>query len=301
MINKVHGMGLKRIIIDENSGPCGGVKRVIRLAEENLADGFETASLGPVVHNNVEIERLRNLGLEPVDHTEFERIEAGGPPRKIVVRAHGEAPEVFARAAQLAIDVVDGTCPVVVRSQKFARKYHEQGYQVVVIGKPHHAEVIGILGHCDNQAKIVHDEDDIAQLDPDRPTYVLAQTTISDEMWTSMLTAIRKRVKNVTDRNTICAFVSNREEELKEFAAECDVILFVGGHNSSNTKVMYEVCRTINPRSYWIETIGEVDTAWFDNAESVGISGSASTPQWLLEQIGRDLASRLEPVASSSS
>jgi len=291
-------MTLKRIIIDENSGPCGGVKRVIRLAEKNLADGFETASLGPVVHNNVEIDRLRALGLEPVDHTEFERIESGGAPRKIVVRAHGETPEVFDRAESLGIDVVDGTCPVVVRSQKFARKYYEQGYQVVVVGKPHHAEVIGILGHCDNKAKIVHDENDIEQLDPDRPTYVLAQTTISDEMWTSMLDAIRKRVKDVTDRNTICAFVSNREEELKEFADECDIILFVGGHNSSNTKVMYEVCRAVNPRSHWIEKFDEVDLAWFYDAESVGISGSASTPMWLLEQIGTDLAKRLETVST---
>ena len=113
-----------------------------------------------------------------------------------------------------------------------------------------------------------------------------------------MLAAIRKRVKDVTDRNTICAFVSNREEELKEFADECDVILFVGGHNSSNTKVMYEVCRSINPRSYWIEKIDEVDLAWFDDAESVGISGSASTPMWLLEQIGTDLAARLEAVSA---
>jgi 4-hydroxy-3-methylbut-2-enyl diphosphate reductase len=293
-------MGLKRIIIDENSGPCGGVKRVIRLAEKNLADGLETASLGPVVHNNVEIDRLRALGLEPVDHTEFERIEAGGVPRKIVVRAHGEAPDVFARAEKLDIEVVDGTCPVVVRSQKFARKYYEQGYQVVVIGKPHHAEVIGILGHCDNKAKIVHDESDIGQLDPDQPTYVLAQTTISDEMWTSMLDAIRKRVKDVTARNTICDFVSNREEELKEFADECDVILFVGGHNSSNTKVMYEVCLAVNPRSYWIEKMDEVDLTWFDSAESVGISGSASTPQWLLEEIGAGLASQLEAVGSGT-
>ncbi len=291
-------MTLKRIIIDENSGPCGGVKRVIRLAEKNLADGFETASLGPVVHNNVEIERLRALGLEPVDHSEFERIESGANPRKIVVRAHGETPEVFARAETLGIDVVDGTCPVVVRSQKFARKYYEQGYQVVVIGKPHHAEVIGILGHCDNQAKVVHDENDIDQLDPDRPTYVLAQTTISDEMWTTMLEAIRKRVKDVTDRNTICAFVSNREEELKEFADECDIILFVGGRNSSNTKVMYEVCRAVNPRSFWIEKSDEIDLTWFDNAESVGISASASTPMWLLEQIGTDLAKRFETVSA---
>jgi 4-hydroxy-3-methylbut-2-enyl diphosphate reductase len=289
----------KRIIIDEHSGPCGGVKRVIRLAEKNLAEGFETASLGPVVHNNVEIERLRDLGLDPVDYSEFERIESGGEPRRVVVRAHGETPEVFERARKLNINVVDGTCPVVVRSQKFARKYHLDGYQVVVVGKPHHAEVIAIVGHCDHEAKVVYDASDIDQLDPDRPTYVLAQTTISDEMWTTMLEAIRKRVKDVTARNTICAFVSNREEELKLFADECDVVLFVGGRNSSNTKVMYHVCRDVNPRSHWIENADEIDLAWFDDAESIGISGSASTPQWLLEKIGHDLANRFAPQNST--
>lgn len=283
----------RRIIIDENSGPCGGVKRVIRLAERDLGQGINAASLGPVVHNNEEIERLSAMGLEAVDYSEFDRVESGGEKRRVVIRAHGEAPEIFERAEKLGVEVVDGTCPVVIRSQRFANKYHRMGYQVVVVGKPKHAEVIGIVGHCDNQAKVVHDESDIAQLDPDRPTYVLAQTTISEEMWTSMLDLIRKHVKNVTYRNTICAFVSDREEELKIFADDCDVVLFVGGKNSSNTKVMYEVCRDVNPRSYWIETAEDIDLEWLNHAESVGISGSASTPQWLLEKVGEDLAGRL--------
>ncbi len=285
-------MPIRRIIIDENAGPCGGVKRVIKLAEKNLAAGIQTASLGAVIHNNVEIDRLTALGLDTVDQAEFQRVEEGGGKRKILIRAHGEAPSVFDRAQELGIDVVDGTCPVVTRSQKYARIYHEQGYQVVVIGKPRHAEVIGVLGHCDGQAKVVHEEADVAQLDPDRPTYVLAQTTISDEMWTSMLAAIQKRVHNVVWRNTICAFVSDREMELRSFAAECDVMLFVGGYNSSNTKVMYDVCRAVNPRAHWIETADEIDPSWFDDAETVGISGSASTPQWLLERIGEELARR---------
>lgn len=285
-------MPVKKIIIDENAGPCGGVKRVIHLAEKNLAAGIKTASLGAIIHNDGEIDRLTALGLDTVDHSEFGRVEQGGGKRKILIRAHGEAPSVLDRAQQLGIDVVDGTCPVVTRSQKYARKYHEEGYQVVVIGKPKHAEVIGILGHCDNQAKVVHDEVDVAQLDPDRPTYVLAQTTISDEMWNSMLAAIRKRVRDVTWRNTICGFVSDRETELRSFAAECDVMLFVGGFNSSNTQVMYDVCREVNPRAYWIETADQVDTSWFDDAATIGISGSASTPQWLLERIGEELAQR---------
>jgi 4-hydroxy-3-methylbut-2-enyl diphosphate reductase len=285
-------VSVKRIIIDENAGPCGGVKRVIHLAEKNLAAGFQTSSLGAVIHNNAEIDRLSALGLETVDDFEFTRTEGGGGKKKMLIRAHGEAPAVLERARQLGIDIVDGTCPVVTRSQKYARKYHEEGYQVVVIGKPKHAEVIGILGHCDNQAKVVHDEADVEQLDPDRPAYVLAQTTISDEMWNSLLAAIRRRVHDVTSRNTICGFVSDRETELRSFAAECDVMLFVGGFNSSNTKVMYDVCREVNARAYWIETADQIESSWFDSAETVGISGSASTPQWLLERIGGELARR---------
>ncbi|GAB4321063.1 MAG: 4-hydroxy-3-methylbut-2-enyl diphosphate reductase [Candidatus Zixiibacteriota bacterium] len=287
-------MSVKRIVIDEDAGPCGGVKRVIKLSEQNIAQGFKTASLGPVVHNSNEISRLESLGLEAVDYSEFDRVESGGEKRRVVIRAHGEAPEVFERAEKLGLEVVDGTCPVVVRSQKFARKYYDRGYQVVVIGKPNHAEVIGIVGHCNHEAKVVHDEADTELLDPDRPTYVLAQTTISEEMFNSMLAAVRKRVKHVVHRNTICAFVSDREDELRIFAAEYDVILFVGGRNSSNTGVMHQVCLSVNPRSYWIESIDDVDLEWFDNAESVGISGSASTPQWLLEKVGQDLAERLQ-------
>ncbi len=285
---------VKRIIIDENAGPCGGVKRVIHLAEKNLAAGVKTASLGAVIHNNVEIDRLSELGLDTVDQSEFVRVGQGGEKRKLLIRAHGEAPAVFHQAEELGIDVVDGTCPVVTRSQKYARMYHERGYQIVVIGKPKHAEVIGILGHCDDQAKVVHDEADVEQLDPERPTYVLAQTTISDEMWNSMLAAIQKRVHDVVWRNTICAFVSDRETELRAFAASCDVMLFVGGFNSSNTKVMYDVCLQVNPRAHWIETAAEIDSKWFEGAETVGISGSASTPQWLLERIGQELTARCD-------
>ena len=153
-------MTVKRIIIDEDAGPCGGVERVIRLSEKNITEGFKTASLGPVVHNSNEINRLSSLGLEAVDYSEFDRVEQGGEKRRVGIRAHGEAPEVFERADRLGLEVIDGTCPVVIRSQKFARKYFERGYQVVVVGKPHHAEVIGIVGHCNNEAMVVHDEAD---------------------------------------------------------------------------------------------------------------------------------------------
>ncbi|MBI3873093.1 MAG: 4-hydroxy-3-methylbut-2-enyl diphosphate reductase [candidate division Zixibacteria bacterium] len=290
-----------KIIIDDKAGPCGGVKRVIRLTEQNLAAGYKTVSLGAVIHNEVEISRLRDLGMAEVDHSVLDKGGNGGEPQRVVIRAHGEAPEVFERAKERGLNVVDGTCPVVTRSQRYAQKYHEQGYQVVVVGKPKHAEVIGILGYCDNEAKVVHEEADVAELEPDRPTYVLAQTTISDEMWNSMLAAIQDRVSDVTSRNTICAFVADRENELRTFARSCDAIIFVGGKNSSNTHVMYDVCQSVNPRSYWIETAKEVEASWLDGIESVGISGSASTPQWLLEVVGEALARRFtERVAAAT-
>ncbi|MEW5700731.1 MAG: 4-hydroxy-3-methylbut-2-enyl diphosphate reductase [Candidatus Zixiibacteriota bacterium] len=283
-----------KIIIDDKAGPCGGVKRVIRLTEQHLAAGVKTASLGAVIHNDVEIARLKDLGMSEVDHSVFDRNGDTGQPQRLVIRAHGEPPSVFERARRQNVEIVDGTCPVVTRSQRFAQKYHEDGYQVVVVGKPNHAEMIGILGYCNNEAKVVHDEADVEQLDPDRPTYVLAQTTISDEMWNTMLAAIQKRVKDVTWRNTICAFVADRESELRAFAASCDAIILVGGRNSSNTRVLFEVCQGVNPRSYWIETAAEVDAAWLEGIETLGISGSASTPQWLLEKTAEALAQRYQ-------
>jgi len=292
------GQTTLKIIIDDKAGPCGGVKRVIRLTEQNLAAGAKTASLGAVIHNDVEIARLKGLGMSEVDHSVFDQTGEMGKPQRLVIRAHGEPPAVFERARERNVEVVDGTCPVVTRSQRLAQKYYEQGYQVVVVGKPKHAEVIGILGYCNNEAKIVHDEADIEALDPDRPTYVLAQTTISDEMWNTMLAAIQKRVKDVTYRNTICAFVADRETELRAFATSCDAIILVGGRNSSNTRELFEVCRIVNPRSYWIEAPNEIESSWLAGIESVGVSGSASTPQWLLERTAEELARRYQSATS---
>ncbi|HEX9751615.1 MAG TPA: 4-hydroxy-3-methylbut-2-enyl diphosphate reductase [candidate division Zixibacteria bacterium] len=289
-----------KIIIDENAGPCGGVKRVIRLTEKSMSEGWDTVSLGKVIHNQVEIDRLEALGLSEVDHREFDRVADGGTRRKVIVRAHGEPEAVFKRAEQLGVEVVDGTCPVVTRSQRYAQKYHMAGYQVAIIGKPRHAEVIGIQGYCNNEVVVIHDEDDIDALDPKRPTYVIAQTTISHEMWCTLLEKIQQRVADVTSRNTICSFVADRENEVREFATTCDVVIFVGGRNSSNTKVLHDVCCGVNPRSYWVETADEIEEEWLDDAETVGVSGSASTPQWLLEKVAEVLARRFaERLASA--
>lgn len=281
-----------QIVIDKQAGPCGGVKRVIKLAEQTLATGAKTASQGEIIHNSAEITRLEKMGLKVGPTDAIRPTPEDKNDYKLLIRAHGTVPEVFEEAKREGVEIIDGTCPVVTRSQKTARKYHEAGYQVVVVGKPKHPEVIAIIGHCENQALVVHNLDDIEQLDPDRPTFVLVQTTIDKAYFEKMYTAIRQRVTNVERQNTICAFVSNREDQLRQFARECDVVLFVGDKNSSNTRVMHNACHQVNPRSYWIETGDDIDPAWFTDSDTVGISGSASTPDWLLEQIAKELRSR---------
>jgi len=281
-----------RIVIDEKAGPCGGVKRVIRLAEQKLAAGEKVVSRGEVIHNNIEIARLEKLGLKTAQEDFIQSESRKDKDQKLLIRAHGVGPEVFRQAEEHGVEVIDGTCPVVTRSQKLANKYYEQGYQVVVIGKPKHPEVIAIVGHCNNQAKVVYNLADIENLDPDQRTFVMAQTTIDEHYFSEMLAAIQERVKTIEQRNTICAFVSNREEQLREFSKDCDVVLFVGGKNSSNTRVMHEVCRSINPRSHWIETSDDIDPSWLNETDTIGISGSASTPDWLIEEIAADVCKR---------
>lgn len=284
-------MSLK-VTIDENAGPCGGVKRVIRLAEDSLQQGHETVSLGDVIHNKDEIDRLEKLGLASGDHSVIEKSENVPDKRRILIRAHGEPPETFEKAKAEGANLIDGTCPVVTRSQDAARRAWEAGMLVVIVGKPKHAEVIGIIGHCGGEAVVVNKPADIDHLDASRKIYVLAQTTISTEHYESILTGLEARGISYETNNTICRFVTDRNDDLPQFARRHDVILFVGGHHSSNTKVMHQVCRDVNPQSYHIDSVSEIDPAWLKDAETVGVSGSASTPEWLIAQVAEFVSGR---------
>lgn len=281
-----------KVIIDENAGPCGGVKRVIRLAENSLQEGVRTTSLGDIIHNEDEIRRLHAMGLQSAGHEVIDQAAASETPGRVLIRAHGEPPETFERAKQQGVELVDGTCPVVTRSQDAARAHWEAGEQIVIVGKPKHAEVIGIVGHCGGEALVVSEPADVDILDPTRKTYVLAQTTISLEQYQSILHELDRRRIPYDTNNTICRFVTDRNDDLPAFARQHDVILFVGGHHSSNTKVMHKVCQSVNPRSYHIDSVAEIDPAWFQKAESVGVSGSASTPEWLIADVARYVSER---------
>ena len=277
--------------IDGRSGFCFGVVNAISRAESSLAAG-EVYSLGDIVHNGLEVRRLEALGLHTVGYDDLERLSG----KRVLIRAHGEPPSTYAKAASLGIDVIDATCPVVAKLQRLvAAAYAEMsacGGQVVILGKRGHAEVVGLAGHADGRAIIVENEADLDAVDFARPIYFLAQTTQSLTLFGRMADIIRKRAQypdNVTIRDTICRQVSSREAMLREFAARFDVVVFVCGRKSSNGKVLYGVCCEANPHCYNIEDANELQPQWFEGCGTVGICGATSTPQWLMEEVAEEV------------
>lgn len=281
-----------RIEIDGRSGFCFGVVNAIGKAEENLRSG-ELFSLGDIVHNRMEVQRLGKRGLHSVGHEGLESL--GG--KRLLIRAHGEPPSTYAKAEALDIEIIDATCPVVAKLQQLVgdayRRMEAAGGQVVILGKPGHAEVVGLEGHAAGKAVIVENMEDLAGMDFAKPVFFLSQTTQSLALFEEMSAEIMRRasdISQVTIKDTICRQVANREEHLREFAGRFDVVIFVSGRKSSNGRVLYEVCRGANPRSHMIEESGELQPEWLLNAKSIGICGATSTPQWLMEDVAAKTA-----------
>ena len=277
-----------RIEIDDKSGFCFGVVRAIGEAEKALAEAGTVFSLGDIVHNRIEVQRLEELGLRSVTHAEMPA--AAGC--RLLIRAHGEPPATYAEAQRLGIGIIDATCPVVARLQARVVQAHEEmraaGGQVVILGKRGHAEVVGLTGQVTDPTLVVESEEDLAQIDFTRPVYFLSQTTQSIALFERLGAEMRRRAADpdtVHLDDTICRQVSGREQHLADFAARFDVVIFVCGRKSSNGKVLFEVCRRANPRTYNVEEAAELQPAWFEEAASVGICGATSTPKWLMQQV----------------
>ena len=284
-----------RIEIDDKSGFCFGVVRAITEAERALEQGGTVYSLGDIVHNRMEVQRLEGLGLHTITHAEMEAL--GGS--RLFIRAHGEPPTTYAAARALGIEVIDATCPVVAKLQERVVKAHEEmrpiGGQVVILGKRGHAEVVGLTGQVADPTIVIEREQDLDLIDFTRPIYLLSQTTQSIALFNHLGEEIRRRATNpeqITIADTICRQVSGREQHLTEFAARFDVVIFVCGRKSSNGKVLFEVCRKANPRTYNIEEARELDPAWLEGVSSVGICGATSTPKWLMEQVAERVKSK---------
>ena len=276
------------IEIDDKSGFCFGVVRAITEAESALSDGGEVSSLGDIVHNRMEVQRLEALGLKTVTHTDLPTL--GG--KRLFIRAHGEPPRTYRTARELGIEIIDATCPVVARLQRRVVEAYEEmaprGGQVVILGKRGHAEVVGLTGQVEDRAIVVERKEDLEQIDFTRPIFFLSQTTQSIALFEQLGDEILRRHASpdeVRIVDTICRQVSGREQHLEGFAARFDVVIFVCGRKSSNGKVLFEVCRRTNPRTYNIEEAGELDPAWLEGVSTVGICGATSTPKWLMEQV----------------
>lgn len=275
------------IEIDQKSGFCFGVVNAIGKAEETLKTAEKLYSLGHIVHNELEVNRLQELGLQTITHDEFFRLK----DCKVLIRAHGEPPSTYEYARQNNITLIDATCPVVLKLQqrvkKAAEQMKEENGQVVIFGHRGHAEVTGLAGQTNDSAIIIDSPDDFRKVDPARPVVVFSQTTKSVDDFKLLNQKLQENATSgkIETHDTICRQVSNRVPHLEKFAARFDVVIFVGGKSSSNAQVLFHVCLKNNPRAHFISSPDELLKEWFSGAETVGICGATSTPPWLMEKV----------------
>jgi 4-hydroxy-3-methylbut-2-enyl diphosphate reductase len=292
------------ITIDKNSGYCFGVEFAIQMAEDEMQEG-DLYCLGDIVHNGMEVKRLNAKGLKIIDREELKEIKNA----KVLIRAHGEPPETYQLALENNIELVDASCPVVLKLQNRVKLAYDRmcdvDGQIVIYGKNGHAEVIGLTGQTNNEAIIIMDDSDLDKIDFNRPVTLYSQTTKSTAGFYRIRALIEERIKAVKGEfqeidfnanDSICRQVSNREPQLEKFSQEQDVIIFVSGKKSSNGRALYSVCLNQNSRSYFVENEEEVDFTWFKPTDKVGICGATSTPMWLMEQVMNHIEKSFEKI-----
>ena len=281
------------VTIDKNSGYCFGVEFAIQMAEDEMKEG-DLYCLGDIVHNSMEVSRLNAKGLKIIDREELKDIKNA----KVLIRAHGEPPETYQLAMDNNIELVDASCPVVLKLQNRVKLAYDRmcavDGQIVIYGKTGHAEVIGLTGQTNNEAIIIMDDQDLDKIDFGRPVTLYSQTTKSTKGFYRIRHMIEERIKQVNGEfneidfsanDSICRQVSNREPQLQDFAKDQNVIVFVSGKKSSNGRALYSVCKQQNERSYFVENEQEIDISWFKEGDHIGICGATSTPMWLMEQV----------------
>ncbi len=290
-----------KVTVDNNSGFCWGVVRTVDIAEQELGETGKLYSLGEIIHNPVEIERLEAKGLKTIRHDDLRNLKDA----KVLIRAHGEPPETFRKMKEWGIDVIDATCPVVTKVQERIRKFYDKKYQIVIFGKKDHAEVIGLVGHTNGTAIVIKSVAEIDKLDFTRKTVLFSQTTMDKDTFYAIRDAIKEKIKAEFEvgtfeemaldfhaKDTICGQVSGRDKKLREFSKSNDVMIFVAGKMSSNGKVLYEIAKSENEKTYFIENETELQQEWFSGINTVGISGATSTPQWLMEKVKKEIETK---------
>ena len=274
-----------QIEIDNGSGFCFGVTTAIQKAEEELAAGKTLYCLGDIVHNGMECERLKQLGLVTINHEEMSRLHGV----KVLLRAHGEPPSTYELARENDIEIIDATCPVVLQLQRRIKRQYDAcpEAQIVIFGKPGHAEVLGLVGQTESKAIVIANVEEVKRLDFTRDIYLYSQTTKSLDEFHRIIEYIQEHISpdaTFKSFDPICRQVANRMPNISAFASRHDLVLFVCGRKSSNGKVLFNECKSVNPNSHLIEGPEEIKKEWLEGVNTIGICGATSTPKWLMEQ-----------------
>jgi 4-hydroxy-3-methylbut-2-enyl diphosphate reductase len=272
------------IDIDKNSGFCFGVVYAVSKADEYLEKNNFLYCLGDIVHNDMEVSRLQKKGLKIINFETFKELKN----QTVLIRAHGEPPQTYNIARQNNIKLIDASCPIVLRLQLSIKKYYnemkkKQG-QIVIYGKKGHAEVIGLSGQTNNEAIIVSNIEDLNKIDYSRPIALFSQTTKSSYTYHKIINEIKKRllIDDFFFQDSVCKQVSNRDKEIREFSKNKDIVIFISGKKSSNGKMLYNVCKNVNPNTKFVSELEEISPHWFKKIQTVGICGATSTPSWLM-------------------
>ncbi|MEQ9437554.1 MAG: 4-hydroxy-3-methylbut-2-enyl diphosphate reductase [Cyclobacteriaceae bacterium] len=269
------------VAIDRTSGFCFGVVYAIEMAEDILDEYGYLYCLGDIVHNDEEVKRLENKGLRIINHDTFQQLR----DEKVLIRAHGEPPSTYRTASENNLQLIDASCPVVLKLQNRIKNSYDKSEKIYIYGKHGHAEVEGLLGQTHQEAIVFQSLDELDLEEIPKQMTLYSQTTKSTDKFYEITNTLQKAGIVVNANDTICRQVSNRDKELREFAGRFDKILFVSGTKSSNGKVLYQVCKNRNPQTYFISHKEQIDAAWFGTNDSVGICGATSTPMWLMEEV----------------
>jgi len=269
------------IEIDDNSGFCFGVVFAISMAEDILEDEGKLYCLGDIVHNDEEVSRLKAKGLQIIDHEQLKNIKN----EKVLIRAHGEPPETYKLALENNIELVDASCPVVLKLQNRVREAYNDNEQILIYGKHGHAEVKGLVGQTNGDAIVIESFDELEKYDLPKKLQLFSQTTKRTKNLYKLKSTLEEKGIEVDFNDTLCRQVSNRDLQLPTFVKKFDKVIFVAGLKSSNGKVLFDVCKENNPNTYFVSNKNELKKEWFIENENIGICGATSTPQWQMEEI----------------
>jgi 4-hydroxy-3-methylbut-2-enyl diphosphate reductase len=273
--------------IDDNSGFCFGVVYAIQMAEDILDETGRLYCLGDIVHNDEEVARLRAKGLKIINHDEFDKLRN----ETVLIRAHGEPPETYQKALENNIELIDASCPVVLKLQNRVREAYNDKEQILIYGKHGHAEVDGLKGQTNGEAIVIEKFEELDQIELPKKVQLFSQTTKRTKNLYALKDLLISKGVEVDFNDTLCRQVSNRDIQLREFATKYDKIVFVAGKKSSNGKVLFDVCKYINPQTYFVSSKEELDKSWFNENDRIGICGATSTPQWQMEEIKQSILS----------